>query len=184
MQQNRNLSLDLIKFIAMCGVIALHSTMQYINPNYFSAADVIYDLGIIAMPLFFMVSGYLLIGRENVTYSYAFRKIWGIIRFVAIITLTFSTLYCIKNGFSLTPFISIFCGAFVQKGAFSVFWYFGAIILCYLLLPLISRLFHSNARCYALTTLTLFVICSVVFSLTLLSPVLGGGTGIQSPCHV
>lgn len=86
MQEGRNQSLDLIKVIAMIGVIALHSTKSFINADQLSVADFIYDYGMIAMPLFFMVSGYLLLSRKELNYSYAIRKICGIIRFVAIIT--------------------------------------------------------------------------------------------------
>lgn len=178
MEDNRNQSIDLIKIIAMVGVIALHSTKSYIDTNNFSLADIVYDLGIVSIPLFFMVSGYLLIPRKNITYFYVIRKIIGILRFVFLITFSFSFLYSIKHGFKLSCFLENFFGAFFQYGAFSIFWYFGALILCYILLPLVSKIFHSNLNIYSLILLVLFLACNSVFSHTL-SIGMGGGNYVE-----
>lgn len=172
MEKIRNQSLDLLKIIAMIGVIALHSSKAYIVSGQFSMSDIIYNFGMVSMPMFFMVSGYLLLNRENITYAYAIKKIWGIVRFVAIITISFSFLVCIKNGFSWTIFAENFFGSFVQKGSFSVFWYFGAIIICYSLMPWLSKLLLDSCVKY-LMVLSVFFIASVsFFCQTLIS---GGG---------
>ncbi|MBQ8059423.1 MAG: acyltransferase family protein [Prevotella sp.] len=63
--KERDYTLDLIKTTAMLGVIALHSMMYYITPGHTGLADILYDLGMTSMPLFFMVSGYLMIPRES-----------------------------------------------------------------------------------------------------------------------
>ena len=55
----RNLSIDLVKIVAMCLVVALHTTYGFIKENSFEDVSfIIYNLGVIAIPLFFMVSGY------------------------------------------------------------------------------------------------------------------------------
>ena len=77
MQKDRNLSIDLIKIVAMFGVMCLHSTHSYSSLGQFCFADILYESAVVSMPLFFMVSGYLLIGRENIDYKYSFRKIIG-----------------------------------------------------------------------------------------------------------
>jgi surface polysaccharide O-acyltransferase-like enzyme len=130
-------------------------------------------LGIAAMPLFFMVSGYLLIPRENLNYRYVIKKIGGIVKFVAIITLSFGGLYSVKHGFDIDYLFEIFLGAFIQKGVFSVFWYFGAILLCYLLLPLISKIYHCPRK-YILLLGCLYVACVSIFSQTLTNVKWGG----------
>ena len=79
MVQQRNLSIDFIKTIAMLGVICLHTTYQYIQPGTFGLADVLYESAVISIPLFFMVSGYLLLGRENLSYKYSLNKILKIL---------------------------------------------------------------------------------------------------------
>lgn len=175
MEDKRNQAIDIIKILAMIGVMALHATKSYIDANIFSAADIVYDLGIVSIPLFFMVSGFLLIPRTNATYSYVLRKTMGILRFVFIITFSFSFLYCIKNGFEVSYFINNFFGAFFQYGAFPIFWYFGAIILCYILLPLISKIYHSNFAGYTLILLVFFLLCNSIFSQTLT----GGGNYVE-----
>lgn len=73
----RNSSIDLIKTVAMLGVIALHTTHNYLGDS-FNVSNVMYETGVISIPLFFMVSGYLLLGRNNVNYRYVSHKIFGI----------------------------------------------------------------------------------------------------------
>lgn len=143
--QERNYSIDLIKLIALFAVIALHSTACFQVAWTITLLDFIYETGVIGIPLFFMVSGFFLIPRDNVSWRYSARKIYGIIRFVAIICLLHWAVTGIKNGFSLSLLFSDFWGAFVQRGHFGVFWYFGAMIMLYTLLPLISKLYKCKA---------------------------------------
>lgn len=60
--QPRNQSIDLIKIMAMCLVICLHTTHQYLTSGINDIIFVLYNTSAIAIPLFFMVSGFLLIG--------------------------------------------------------------------------------------------------------------------------
>lgn len=159
-------SIDLVKIIATIGVIALHSTYKYISPNCLSLADIIYDSGVISMPLFFMVSGYLLIPRNSNTYSYVANKIFRIVRFVFLINLIYSSVSFFRGVSNITDFFYDFLGAFVQKGTFSIFWYFGAIIICYLFLPLLSKLYRSQYK-YLTLFFLLFIFSNIVFSQTL-----------------
>jgi surface polysaccharide O-acyltransferase-like enzyme len=64
----RNLSLDLVKIIAMFMVLALHININNKLPiSFFLTLN--YCFACIAIPLFFMVSGYLLANKElNVNY--------------------------------------------------------------------------------------------------------------------
>ena len=72
--RGRNLSIDLIKIIAMLGVVCLHSTHSYINT---AIGMVMYSTAVISIPLFFIVSGYLLIGKECIDYQYVIKKMGG-----------------------------------------------------------------------------------------------------------
>lgn len=70
----RNANLDLIKCIACIAVVGLHAVgMNNYTIYYFC------DFGV---PLFFMVNGYLLLSHDEAGYSYAFRKIFHIIKVV------------------------------------------------------------------------------------------------------
>lgn len=55
--KQRNLSIDLIKVIAMFAVIGLHTSKA---SEDWRIANIIYETDVVAIPLFFMVSGYLL----------------------------------------------------------------------------------------------------------------------------
>lgn len=73
-------SVDLIKIIAMICVMGLHSAGAFVshdNDNFWG--NVVGRISVCAIPLFFMVSGYLLIGRDNVSYQYSLKKIISII---------------------------------------------------------------------------------------------------------
>lgn len=141
---NRNQAIDLVKIIAMFGVVSLHSTHKYINED-FGCANIMYEISVISIPLFFMSSGYLLLGKKNITYKYSFKKIMNIIRFVLYFSLLFGIVSSIKHNTNLiSNVLSLFIGSLMQQGRFFMFWYFGAMILIYLLLPLLSRLYYRN----------------------------------------
>lgn len=171
--KERDYTLDLIKTTAMLGVIALHSMMYYITPGHTGLADILYDLGMTSMPLFFMVSGYLMIPRESLSYSYFMHKIWGIIRFVTIIVVLFSLYRYATHGFDVSDFIYTFFGAFTGDGRFYIFWYFTAIILCYLLTPVLSDLYHRNVKKYISILVTLLLLQSFFFSNSLTNIISG-----------
>ena len=76
MFKERNLNLDFIKILAMIFVIGMHSGTSF----YIGNIDVnrYYRLTICgtAIPLFFTVSGYLLLGRKNINSSPSWGKIF------------------------------------------------------------------------------------------------------------
>lgn len=171
--KERDYTLDILKTIAMIGVIALHSMMFYITPRQTGLGDILYDMGMVSMPLFFMVSGYLMIPRETISYSYVMKKITGMIRFVTIMVVIFSLYRFIMHGFNIYDFMQTYFGAFIGKGRFYIFWYFGAIILFYLLTPLLSLLYHRHKNYYLYTVLALFLLQTFAFSNSLTNQLSG-----------
>jgi surface polysaccharide O-acyltransferase-like enzyme len=130
----RDLTIDLIKIIAMLGVISLHCNMDRLDNM---VAFVISRIAGISIPLFFMVSGYLLLEKGG-DWRYSFRKILGIIKYVFLCSLVFSFFYVIVHQqFNINVF-GIFLRSFIQKGPLWMFWYFGAMCLLYMLLPLLK----------------------------------------------
>lgn len=156
---SRNLKLDFIKLLAMCGVMCLHTQMRYIDSPI---AHFLYITAVVSVPLFFMTSGYLLLGKENVDYKYSGKKILGILRFVIIMTVLFYFLSGIRHGSS---FIDATLGSLIQKGQLGVYWYFGAMIIIYALLPILNVLFCSRFKVFISIVISLFVISSAVFVL-------------------
>lgn len=131
----RDLNLDLVKVCAMFGVLSLHSNIGRLD---LPAAFIMSRLAGISIPLFFMVSGWLLWGRR-VDYAYSMRKMWGIVRFCTWCCLFYWLFFDLRQGAWPTEVIHDLLGGFIQRGHFFVFWYFGAMLLLYLLLPLLGR---------------------------------------------
>jgi len=142
----RNLSIDLVKIVAMYCIICLHTTMKYTDSNL---GFIIYTISGLGMPLFFMVSGYLMWNRD-LDYKYVFSKTFRIIKFVAIMSFIFWIVFGIRNS---TGYLEIFFGSFLQQHNLAQFWYFLSIIIIYLTLPLCSLLRKRFKH------FTLFFIC-------------------------
>ena len=129
----------MIKTLAMLSVVALH-VFPYSYVWRFS--NYIYDASVIAIPLFFMTSGYLLLGENKTSkLKYISKKIFSIIRLVFVFSLMVWIVYLIKHSTNIKGFFSVFFGAFVQKGVLFHFWYFGALIIIYALLPLLNLIY-------------------------------------------
>lgn len=158
----RNLAIDLIKIIAMFGVLALHIRWprETNMPMDSELRKCWYPIVGVAMPLFFMVSGYLMYNK-TITWNYIYRKISGIIKFVTIII----SLYIIPYILVTHDYNSWkwYLACYIQAGKFFQFWYFGSIIIIYLMLPYLSKLMHSKFLNNAI--ISLIIICSFVFFL-------------------
>jgi len=89
--KSRNLNIDLLKTIAMFGVICLHTTRMFgeNDPNIVNLASILYRSAVISIPLFFLVSGYLFMPRHEIDYRYVIKKIGHIIRYVLIVTIMY-----------------------------------------------------------------------------------------------
>lgn len=149
--------------MAMLGVICLHCCIGRLdNPIAF----VMSRLSGISIPLFFMVSGYLLVEKDG-SYNYSLKKILGIIKFVFIITISYWFLYSFLNGFDLNKLLTFFLYSFVQKGPFWMFWYFGAMCLVYLLLPILLSCKRIVSNFFLKLLAFLICIDFVIFVLTL-----------------
>ena len=80
--KSRNLSIDLVKVVAMMCVMILHIPFMWRADDNLLAFTMSRSAGM-AIPLFFMVSGFILFGRKP-DFRYSIKKIIGIIRFVVI----------------------------------------------------------------------------------------------------
>lgn len=111
-----------------------------------------------AVPFFFMSSGYFLLNRGEINYKYAEHKCVGIIKIVFFWN---CILYVVKLGSALAldkvlsinffAFVKDFLKSFVQKGTMWQFWYLGALLIIYILLPFLSKLSQHSRRVVLLT---------------------------------
>ena len=155
----RNLSLDVIKTLAMFGVMCLHTQIQYYdNP----IARFMYMTAVVSIPLFFMTSGYLMFGKTSVDYKYSIRKMLGILRFVAIVTIVYWIVIARRHGSS---FLNTTLGSLLQRGGMGVFWYFGAMLIIYALLPILYRMYTLHPKMFQVFTATLGISSVGIFCL-------------------
>lgn len=164
----RNQAIDLIKVYAMLGVLILHVN---VNPAFFNYPTYFIMTGFagLAMPFFFMVSGYLLIGRSNErsNYKYSLRKIFGIIRFVTLTTLIYGLLITVvkRDVNEVHRTLYSLYGNYVQADHSNLgqYWYFGSMIIIYLMYPLINRLYNNHKRIYVNILIALSVVCMTAY---------------------
>lgn len=136
----RNQSLDLIKIFAMIGVMGLHSTLGQTETFMGFLISRIFG---ISVPLFFMVSGYL-ISMKNVDWKYSRRKIIGIARFCFLMCFFYWLVFDLVKGSWPTEVVWDFMGGFFQHGHLWMFWYFGAMVIIYFLLPCFQGFLFSK----------------------------------------
>lgn len=153
----------------MIGVIGLHSLSKLSPISHF-----LYITAVFSIPLFFMSSGYVLFGKEGVDYKYSIKKIFGIFRFVLIITVLYYVVmniaYCSIKGINFpVSFITITFGSLLKSGPFFMYWYLGAMIIIYALLPIIDYLYKARFKFFIFFTILLLCVCTVLFSLNFIN---------------
>ncbi|HEW1621692.1 TPA: acyltransferase [Streptococcus pneumoniae] len=161
MSKFRNINLDLLKVLACVGVVLLHTTMGgFKETGAWNFLTYLYYLGTYSIPLFFMVNGYLLLGKREITYSYILQKIKWLL--ITVSSWTF-IVWLFKRDFT-GNLIKKIIGSLIQKGYFFQFWFFGALILIYLCLPIL-RQFLNSKRSY-LYSLSLLMTIGLIFELS------------------
>ena len=79
-KKKRNIGIDLIKIIACILVITLHSLSPVdpvVSNNIFNLS--MYYAGTLAIPIFFMSSGYFVLNKTSISYVYSFKRIKNIL---------------------------------------------------------------------------------------------------------
>ena len=174
MKKIRNINLDFLKIMACIGVVLLHTTISgFKETRSWNYLTYLYYLGTYSIPLFFMVNGYLLLGKSNITYSYILQKVKWILIIVSSWTII---VWLFKRDFTVNPIKKI-VGSLLQKGYFSQFWFFGALILIYLCLPILRKFLNSKrSYLYILSSLVtiglVFELANMVFQMPLQSYVI------------
>ena len=129
MRKYRNINLDLLKVLACVGVVLLHTAMGgFKETGSWNFSTYLYYLGTYSIPLFFMVNGYLLLGKREITYSYILQKVKWIL--ITVSSWTF-IVWLFKRDFT-ENLIKKIVGSLMQKGYFFQFWFFGALIIIYI----------------------------------------------------
>lgn len=152
---NRNVNLDLVKVLASIGVVGLHA-IGMVNYSIYYFCD-------FAVPLFMMVNGYLMFNKSGITPAYAFTKILSLLKIVVCWNLLIILPVMVLRHKFVNP-IRLCVNCLFQKGYLWHFWYFGALIIIYLALPLIHHLLKNRPLLH-LILVAILVIVSVTISI-------------------
>lgn len=154
--------LDCIKIIACFLVVMLHSMNSGIRANMKNIVLVFYYIGTFAIPLFFMVNGYLQLRKKDITYFYCLKKILKILGVVLICNFVLAIIYFIFYKKSINIFMESIGNIFLQYGYFNQFWFFGSLIIIYCYLPLINKIFNFSKIMDIIITIYLIIVCCVI----------------------
>lgn len=124
---SRNNSIDLIKFIACILIVVLHA----ITPSEDVLQESVYLLGTYAIPLFFMVNGYLRRDKQF-TFSFAWKMTVRYVKFIAIWTILFGTAKLLLQREFTYP--QLFVGAVIGFDALYHFWFLTGLLVLYYLM--------------------------------------------------
>ena len=144
----RNTNIDFLKFLSCIAVIGLHTLRKDLS----IANAWMYYLCGFATPVFFFASGYILLQRKEISYKYCFKKIVRILRIVLIwdvgVNLGILILkILLDKDIDFVTFVKdMTYRSLIQKGTMWQFWYLGAMMLLYLLLPIIHKIVYENTK--------------------------------------
>ena len=154
--KKRILSYDLVRVLAILGVVAIHTENITSSPtNYLGGlswwfANTIHSLIIISVPLFIMLTGALALKKRRLTYTYVYKKI--IKQFT--IPLIFWWAYYSHWQIELTKFIKTDIGHL---------YFLQVIIGLYLILPLLHRFLQTTRKNQQYLGLGLITILSISY---------------------
>ena len=102
---DRDISLDAIKLVACIFVCTLHTIGMFMSESpEFHLSYLLFYMSGIAVPLFFMVNGFLLAPKDG-GIKYYYRKIFNIVKIVCVFTFIFDIPKLVRGDISiLIPF--------------------------------------------------------------------------------
>lgn len=156
-KKKREYGLDLLKVLACFLIVAIHT----IDCNLGIANRIIQLFTVFAIPMFFLINGYLMFAKKEITYKYALKRVGKIL----LIAFLWEVLYTIFN-FVMTGeirnFIKSFFLDFIQNGTFFQFWFLGSLIIIYLIMPLLCKLLNTNEKAYVALTILLVAASAII----------------------
>lgn len=142
-------NLDLLKLMSLVLVLCLHCPMRtwidWIPQSVPSINTIVYGLGVLAIPTFFTVSGFQLLGRERDSYSYSLRKILNFLKIIVIFYLVMVVprlIFIEHKPLSFIP--GDFCRSLLNRGYFGVSWFIAALSIIYLIYPPLNRIYRNH----------------------------------------
>ncbi len=164
-QSERNCNIDLMRIAACVAVVGIHGFPHNLS---LSVASAYYICGF-AVPFFFMISGFFLLNRGALSLKYSLRKIIGVLRLVLLWNVIVVVIKGAVNfnlygrsGINLLTLPTQCIKSLIQKGNLWQFWYLGALMFIYALMPFFSRLSRKGKRYLLLVFGTIAIILESV----------------------
>lgn len=149
--------IDNLRAMACLMVIMIHTTSYYvthgleIGENNWLLADILNSASRVAVPLFFMISGFLFFGERRADKKHFFRICCSVVFYSVIFLIYMHFFTPISAGDALRNML--------QKPIFFHLWFFYALIIIYLLSPLI-RINSISAGYLVLVVMVLGVLAN------------------------
>lgn len=166
----RNVNLDLIRLACCIGVVGLHTMYRdepILNLGYYLCG--------FSIPCFFMTSGYVLLNRGRISWSYL-NKISTFVKTIVFLELIYWMPLFLSGSRNLSVFIIDFLKDVIksplQRGKLGHLWFFTGLSILYCLLPLLTKVKRETLLLY-------FTICAV-FSFLLMGISCWRGYSVQS----
>lgn len=132
--KGRNEGIDLLKIIACFGVVVLH----FIGQNSGELNRIIYYIAGFSVPTFFLIHGYFILNRKTNSARYFVLKAMKMLVVVLSWNCAFSFLQYITGHQPTNPLVVSFTELFMQKGVLYQFWFLGALMLLYVVTPILQ----------------------------------------------
>jgi surface polysaccharide O-acyltransferase-like enzyme len=168
--KQREVGIDLLKIISILGVVALHTQRSLDTGNCYN--PILYYFGRFAMPVFFMVNGYLILKREIFDFSYYKKKILNIVRVLfiwGVITAVYYAVVYHKVGIKV--FLWNVGKSIVARGVVP-FWFLLTFVFLYTFVLLIG--IDCIKKNINVITLVLGSVC-LIFDIASLISIFRGG---------
>lgn len=137
-------NLNLLKVLACFAVVVLHVSFICVgNIASTNISYVLYYTSTFAVPMFFMVNGALILRKDEITYKYISKKILSILKIVVLWNATFVILkFIVRHKYE--GIISYTINSLMQRGFFFQFWFFGALMIVYITLPVLKKIIKDK----------------------------------------
>jgi len=180
-KSERNLSLDIVRIIGIFGVIFIHLLYPvYSRPDFFGGvawwvATIIYSFSLVSVPLFIMLSGYLLIPKSE-SIGANLRRITK--RLIIPLVVWFG-IYLWWNGFLLVKFDAYPASIanMIFSGSIYHLYFLVILIGLYLILPFIRSWLKNSSEPEKRYGLALAWIAGIGIYMAIYLNIIGGAVG-------
>ena len=168
-----NIGLDAAKSFACVAVVVLHLIGRDSSP----VNGCLFFFSGVAVPIFFMANGYFVMNKRELCYRYIASKTGAVLSVVVLWVALLWVPLCLKDRALLNPLDTLLGALFGLGGWLSWFWFFGGLLLVWLMAPLAWRVSVAPLKARVALAASALAIC-VAFHCWDLVQAVGGGEGV------